>query len=403
MKATSHLTFLLLASSCFAPAGQIVFADDGAFRLVRIFENLPVERPVALAVSPDGTKRNFLVQQRGQVRILPKDEAGREALTFLDLSGRKMEENEQSKFEEGLNGFAFHPGFAQNGKFYVYFTQQVPRRAVVVEMQASKGDPNKADPASERLLLEVTLPRWWHHSGNLAFGPDGMLYISIGDGGSTATDTMRWSQDPFVMNGKVLRIDVDHPDGKRPYGIPADNPLAGRTGVRPEIYASGFRNPWGMSFDAEGSLWLADVGQELWEEINLIEKGGNYGWSFREGPVRYWRRTDPPPPNANFMDPIFAYDHTQGISITGGYVYRGEKLKALKGAYIYGDWGHGRIWALKYDKAARRILSNDLLFKTDLRSKSPTSFHPTAFCEDADHELMILDWAGKLFRLAPNK
>ena len=379
-------------------------AESPSVQLQRVFEHLSIERPITLVVPPDGSGRHFLIQQRGQVRILPKDEAGTEAVTFLDLSDRKMEKDKGSMFEEGLDGFAFHPKFAQNGKFYLYYTQQDPRRAVLSEMQVSKSDPSKADPSSERVLLEVKLPWWWHHSGNLAFGPDGMLYIAIGDGGGKDGDPLRWSQNMFVLNSKVLRIDVDTKTGARAYGIPADNPFVGKDAIHPEIFASGFRNPWGMSFDAEGSLWLADVGQELWEEINLVEKGGNYGWSYREGSVKYWRRTDETPADAKFVDPIFVYDHTQGISITGGLVYRGDKLPALKGAYIYGDWGYGRIWALKYDKVSKKVLGNETLHQPvlDTTGKTPkATFQPTAFCEDAAHEILALDWNGGIYRLIP--
>ena len=396
MNVTTHSAIALALSAYFVSSA---IAEPA--KLTPAFEKITFERPITLVVSPDGTKREFLVQQRGQVRILPKDEAGSEAVTFLDMSGRKMEADDKSKFEEGLDGFAFHPKFAQNGKFYLYYTQQDPRRAVLSEMQVSKSDPNKADPSTERVLLELQLPWWWHHSGNLAFGPDGMLYIAIGDGGGKDGDPMRWAQNNFVLNSKVLRIDVDTTTGARAYGIPKDNPFVGKDGYSPEIFATGFRNPWGMSFDAEGTLWLADVGQELAEEINLVEKGGNYGWSHREGMIKYWRRTDEPPADTKFVDPIFVYDHTQGISITGGFVYRGENLPALKGAYIYGDWGFGRIWALKYDKAAKKVLSNDLLIKTEMGGKKQASFQPTAFCEDANHEILVLDWGGKLFRLTP--
>lgn len=375
---------------------------QGSHKLVPVYENLKIERPIAVLVPPDGTKREFLVQQRGKVLLLPKDESSAEAPVFLDLSDRKMEASESSKFEEGLDGMAFHPKFAENGKFYVYYTQQEPRRAVLSEMQVSKADPNKAEPATERILLEVKLPWWWHHSGNLAFGPDGMLYIAIGDGGGKDGDPLRWAQNLFVLNGKVLRIDVNTTTGARAYGIPADNPFVGKDAAHPEVWASGFRNPWGMSFDEAGNLWLADVGQELWEEVNLVEKGGNYGWSFREGMVQYWRRTDPAPADAKFIDPVFVYDHAQGISITGGVVYRGDKMPKLKGAYVYGDWGFGRVWGLRYDNTAKKVTGNDLLIETslmDVKGKQRSAFQPTAFCEDANREILALDWNGKIYRL----
>lgn len=376
---------------------------QGSHQLVPAFEKLKIERPIAVIIPPDGTKRLFLAQQRGQVLILPKDEGSAEAQTFLDLSGRKMEANEGSKFEEGLDGMAFHPKYAENGKFYVYYTQQDPKRAVLSEMQVSKNDPNKADPSTERVLLEVKLPWWWHHSGNIAFGPDGMLYIAIGDGGGKDGDPLRWAQNLFVLNGKVLRIDVNSKSGARAYGIPQDNPYVGKDAAHAEVWASGFRNPWGMSFDEAGNLWLADVGQELWEEINLVVKGGNYGWSFREGMVKYWRRTDEPPADTKFSDPIFVYDHTQGISITGGIVYRGDKMPKLKGSYVYGDWGFGRVWGLRFDNTTKKAAGNHLLIETtlmDVKGKQRSAFQPTAFCEDADGEILALDWNGKIYRIS---
>ena len=400
----SSAKVLSLALAVLAAGPGIVTAQQPSrCQLVPAFEKITVERPIAVIIPPDGTKREFLVQQRGKVVILPKDETSAEAPVFLDLSDRKMEANESSKFEEGLDGMAFHPKFAENGKFYVYYTQQDPKRAVLSEMQVSKSDPGKADPTTERVLLEVALPWWWHHSGNLAFGPDGKLYIAIGDGGGKDGDPLRWGQNLFVMCGKVLRIDVDSKTGAREYGIPSDNPFVGKDAAHPEVWAYGFRNPWGMAFDEAGNLWLADVGQELWEEINLVEKGGNYGWSFREGMVKYWRRTDEPPADAKFVDPVFVYDHAAGISITGGIVYRGDKMPELKGAYIYGDWGFGRVWGLRWDNAAKKVTGNDLLIETallDVKGKQRSNFQPTAFCEDAEREVLALDWNGKIYRLA---
>ncbi len=387
--------FLSLFISCFLQT----FSLAEPMKLTQTYEKLTLDRPMTVVVPPDNSKRLFLAQQRGQILILPQDASGAEAVTFLDFSGRKMEGTEQSKFEEGLNGMAFHPKFAENGKFYVYYTQQDPKRAVISELSVSKDDKSKADPASERVLLEVPLPYWNHHSGNIAFGPDGFLYIAIGDGGGKDGDPLRWAQNPFVMQSKVLRIDVDKTTGARAYGVPQDNPFVGKDGMRPEVFATGFRNPWGMSFDDAGSLWLADVGQELFEEINLVEKGGNYGWSYNEGMIKYWRRTDAPPADAKFTDPVFVYDHTQGISITGGIVYRGDKNPSLKGAYIYGDWGFGRIWALKYDKVAKKVISNELIFQGPLDPKDKNMIKPAAFCEDANKEILVLDWNGRIFRL----
>ncbi len=212
-----------------------------------IFEKVDVVRPITIAIPQDGSRRLLLVQQRGQVRILPKDESSKDTVTFLDLSDRHMEASEESKFEEGLVGFAFHPKFKENGKFYLYYTQQEPKRARLSEMRVSATDPNKADPATERVLLEIPLPYWNHHSGNIANGNrDGLLYFAIGDGGGhPGGDPLRLRQNVFVMNGKIHRIDVDKKSGAREYGIPADNPFAGKEAAREEIFAYGMRNPLG--------------------------------------------------------------------------------------------------------------------------------------------------------------
>lgn len=385
-------------------------AEPPTVELKRVYEGIQTERPITLVVPPDDSGRQFLVLQRGKVLILPLDEAATSAPLFLDISGRELEASKQSQFEEGLVGFAFHPKFAQNRRFYLYYTQQNPKRAVLSEMQASVSDASKADPATERVLLEVPLPYWNHHSGNLAFGPDGFLYITIGDGGGKpGGDPLRLAQNVFVFNGKVLRIDVDGRTGARAYGIPDDNPFAGKEAAREEIFAYGVRNPWGISFDADGTLWFADVGQDLWEEINLLEKGGNYGWSFREGMQRFMLRTDDPPEGTRFVEPIHVYDHTQGLSITGGFVYRGKAIPSLQGAYVYGDWVLGRIWALRYDKAARKLVSNDLLYTSPSepaaggKGKPSVLVKPNAFCEDAGGEILVLDWNGGLYRILPRR
>ena len=374
-------------------------------KLTPVWENVTVDKPISLVVPPDGSGRHFLVQQRGLILILPKDERSGEAKVFLDLTKTGMEAKD-GFFEEGLLGLAFHPDFKKNGKFYICHSAQDPKRSVYSEMTVSKSDPDKADATSERALLDVPLPYWNHHSGNLAFGPDGMLYIPMGDGGGKpGGDPMRQAQNLFSMNGKMLRIDVNRKQGARQYGIPADNPFVGQPAVREEIWAYGLRNPWGIHFDEQGTLWEADVGQEIWEEINHIEKGANYGWSWRDGPGAYAARelaNEKPAADTKFTDPVFVYDHTQGISITGGVVYRGSKLASLKGAYIYGDWGLGRVWALKYDKVGKKVVSNELIIQAVLDNKGKGSFKPTAFCEDANREVIGLDWAGKIFRVTAN-
>ncbi len=366
-----------------------------SIRLEPLWPKIGTERPVTLLQAPDGTGRQFLVQQRGKIRILPSDQASAETKTFLDLSGRKMEENQ---FEEGLIGFAFHPGFKDNGLVYVCYTQQDPKRSIVSEFKVSAADPDKLDPASERLLLEVPQPYWNHNSGNLLFDKEGKLFIAFGDGGKR-DDPLRFAQNRFVLHGKIIRIDVDSRTGSRPYGIPSDNPFLKQEAVLPEIYAYGLRNPWGLFIDDEtGLFWCADVGQDIWEEINLITKGGNYGWSWREGAQPFVIRQESPPDKVKFIDPIHQYDHSQGLSITGGFVYRGKALPDLAGAYLYGDFGNGRLWALRYDKETGKVTENKVIFEAPLDAKGQATFKPTAFVPDPSGEPVMLDWNGSIQR-----
>ncbi len=370
------------------------FAAESAWKLTPDFAACKVEKPVSLVIPPDGTQRLFLVQQRGKIVILPKDRTSSETSVFLDISDRKLEENQ---FEEGLISLAFHPKFKENGLFYICYAQQGPKINRISEMKVSASDPNKADPATERIVLEIQRPFWNHNSGNMLFGPDGMLYLSVGDGGK-GDDVSRLAQNLFAMNGKILRIDVDTRTGRREYGIPSDNPFVKTDGARGEIWTWGMRNPWGLAFDHEsGAFWCADVGQEQREEINIITKGGNYGWSFREGTIPFIRRTDAPPADAKFVEPLFEYDRSKGISITGGIVYRGSKFPELQKSYIYGDWGSGRIWALKAEGTPMKVISNTPLIEpADVQA---AFVKPAAFCEDENKEILVLDWNGGIRRL----
>lgn len=372
-------------------------ARAGEIRLEPVYAACLTSRPVSLVQCPDGSGRQFLVQQRGKILILPPDTAGSETGTFLDLSDRKMEENE---FEEGLLGLAFHPQYKENGRCYVYYSQQNPKHSVISEFTASKTDPDKLDPATERVLLTVPQPFWNHNSGNMLFGPDGFLYISFGDGGK-GNDPFRFAQNLFMFNGKIIRIDVDSRTGSRAYGIPKDNPFLNQEATQPEIYAYGLRNPWGISFDREtGLFWCADVGQDIWEEIDIIVKGGNYGWSWREGARPFAARaSETPPENANFVDPIHEYSHAEGLSITGGFVYHGKALPALRGAYLFGDFANGRIWSLRYDPDTSKVNDHKLLLDSSLDGKGQAKYKPTAFCEGPDGEPFMLDWNGGIFRI----
>lgn len=361
-------------------------------RLTPAFENQSLKLPCDLAIPDDGSGRLFLVQQFGKITILPKDRSSSKETTFLDLTDRPLI---QQQFEEGLLSVAFHPNYAENRKFYIYYTLQNPKHSVLSEMQTSVDNPNRADPSTERILLEIPQPYWNHNSGNLLFGPDGYLYLAVGDGGK-ANDPLQFSQNTFVYNGKILRIDVDARSGNRPYGLPADNPFLKKPGFHPEIFALGLRNPWGITFHPETEeLWAADVGQNAWEEINIIKKGGNYGWSFYEGTHALAIHRETPPKDIDFIEPIHEYGRTEGISITGGVHYRGQAVPSLKGQYLYGDWGFGNIWALEHK---RNKTSNSKIFT---RPESLASFKPTAFVEDAAGELLILSHDGKIYTISP--
>ncbi|MEM7602818.1 MAG: PQQ-dependent sugar dehydrogenase, partial [Verrucomicrobiota bacterium] len=296
---------------------------------------------------------------------------------------------------------------SDNGKFYVTFSRQGPKRLVVAEFQADKDDPNRADPTSERILLEVQQPEWNHNSGNLFFDPsDGMLYICVGDGG-LRNGIFLLAQKLTRWNGKVLRIDVDSRTASLPYGIPGDNPFIDTPNACPEIWAYGLRNPWGAAIDPEtGLFYLADVGQDLWEEINIVERGGNYGWEHFEGTVEFGPRKElmeaigkknKLPDDTEFLDPIHTYTREQGLSITGGYVYRGEAIPALQGRYLYGDWRSGNIWALGYDAESKQVVANDYIEKPV--DPGQILLQPTGFYPDENGEAIALCWRGNLFRI----
>jgi quinoprotein glucose dehydrogenase len=371
----------ILLCFSFAVAAESAFAADGVdtsplpLKTVRAFPNIKPRRPVAITNAADATNRLFIVSEYGQLLVIPNDQNVTDTKTFLDIEPKVDYEDKEN--EEGLLGLAFHPKYKQNGEFFVHYTAKSPPHTTIISRFKVSKDPNQADANSEEVLFTFTHPYWNHKGGNLAFGPDGYLYISLGDGG-LANDPHSNGQNLKTPLGKLLRIDIDHKDPGLAYAIPKDNPFIGKDGARGEIYALGLRNVWGMSFDPVTKLyWAADVGQNLWEEINIIQKGGNYGWSVRES-FHKFDKTNPKVTtktgpgrtpdlqnkqdahdSQDFIDPIWEYHHdTDGKSITGGNVYRGKRLPDLVGYYVYADYVSGKIWGLKYDEKAKKVVAN---------------------------------------------
>jgi len=300
--------------------------------------------PVVVTGAGDDSNRMFVASQYGTIFSFDNSPKAEQLTTFLDIRDQVAYDVHEN--EEGFLGLAFHPHFAQNGQFFVYYTpQDQPRRAVISRLHVKVGSPNRADPDSEEVLLTVAQPFWNHNGGTLAFGPDGFLYISLGDGGFFG-DPHGNGQNRQTLLGSILRIDVDHQGKDRSYAIPADNPFVGQGhAARSEIWAYGLRNVWRHSFDRKtGVCWAADVGQNAWEEINLIRRGGNYGWNLREGQHAFGSKGSKP--REDLIEPIWEYDRKFGKSIIGGHVYRGKKVPELDGAYLYADHVSGHLWAL---------------------------------------------------------
>ncbi|HPR87698.1 MAG TPA: PQQ-dependent sugar dehydrogenase, partial [bacterium] len=326
-----------LAVSLMLACAHLVGAQ---YRLEEAFPGLSFDQPVGLEHAGDGSGRLFVVEQAGRIQLVRKSGSSFAKALFLDISTRVA-----SGGEMGLLGLAFHPDFARNGYFYVDYTRDNPRESIISRFRISS-DPDAGDPLSEKILLTVAQPYSNHNGGRIAFGPDGCLYIGLGDGGSGG-DPQNHAQDTGSLLGKILRIDVDATQGSLAYAIPADNPFAGNTsGAREEIYAWGLRNPWRFSFDRAGRLWCADVGQNSWEEIDLIRKGGNYGWRIMEGTHCYNPASGCN--NDGLELPLYEYGHNSqgGYSITGGFVYTGARMPELRGRYIFGDYVSQQVWAM---------------------------------------------------------
>ncbi|MDA2930534.1 PQQ-dependent sugar dehydrogenase [Acidobacteria bacterium AH-259-O06] len=338
-----------------------------------------LDRPVYVTHSGDGSGRLFIVEQAGLIFVY---QAGRLFPDpFLDIRAKVNWGG-----EKGLLGLAFHPNFESNHRFFINYTrldgQQL--KTVVAEYRASASDPNLADP-TERVLLELDQPFANHNGGHLDFGPDGYLYISTGDGGSAA-DPFDNAQNRASLLGKILRIDID---SESPYAIPADNPFVGQPDVREEIWAYGLRNPWRFSFDPPtGRIFAGDVGQNSWEEVDIVLRGGNYGWNIQEGAHCF-------PPSvrscstAGLIQPIAEYSRAEGISVIAGYVYRGSQPTDFRAAYIFGDFGSGRMWALQ-ETASGGWIRTELL---------ETGFPISSFGVDDRDEIYVVDYGGAVFQI----
>ncbi len=340
-------------------------------------------RPILLTHANDGSNRNFVPTEQGVIHVFPNDPKATKTQVFLDIQAKVKYDDRQN--EEGFLGLAFHPDFKKNGEFFVFYTvKDAQLTNVVSRFHVSKDNPNKADPTSEQEILRIKKPFWNHDGGTLCFGPDGFLYIALGDGG-LANDPNNNAQNTNRILGKILRIDVNTKEDGKNYGIPKDNPFAGKSDARGEIYAYGLRNVWRMSFDRKtGWLWAADVGQNLYEEIDLIVKGGNYGWRKREGLHPF--STTGVTANDAMIDPIWEYYHDVGKSLTGGNVYRGKQLPELDGFYLCGDYVSGKIWALKYDEAKKRVVANHPI---------PTSpIAVMSFGEDQEGEVYFMTYSN---------
>lgn len=352
-----------------------------SFSLEDAFPNLKFSYPVEIQSSKDGTNRLFVVEQEGRIVVFQNDKNAKTKKIFLDITDKVAFGGEM-----GLLGLAFHPKFSSNGFFYINYTTNKPRRTVISRFKVSSNNPDLADKNSELILMTFEQPYSNHNGGCISFGPDGYLYIANGDGGS-AGDPDNKSQNLSNLLGKILRIDVDNPQQSLKYGIPSDIPFAKSSdkNIRKEIYAYGLRNPWKFSFDpVTKDLWCADVGQNKWEEINIIKSGGNYGWRCFEGNHSY----NSSGCKGSYIFPVFEYSHKEGNSITGGFVYRGKNFPELYGKYIYGDFVSKKIWSLDY--YGKKKIENKLIAV----SPQPIS----SFGVDDKNELFTVGYEGTIFR-----
>ena len=362
----------ILAGPCKETASSTPIPDIVLTEVASGFKN-PVH------VSGDGGGRLFVVEQAGVIRLIENGKVA--AQPFLDIRNKV-----ESGGEKGLLSIAFHPKYKENGFFFLNYTTRAGGLYTIVS-RWKRGADGRGDPASEQVLLKIEQPYPNHNGGQLAFGHDGYLYIGMGDGGS-ANDPHGHGQNLATLLGKMLRIDIDRASAGKPYHIPADNPFVNQRRTPPEIYAYGLRNPWRFSFDAgNGRLYLADVGQNAKEEINVIAKGENYGWNVMEADICTPTINKRCTPIGAL--PIYSYFQHEGRSVTGGFVYRGNRYPALCGTYLYGDYVSGNVWGLRYN--GQRVSTQRHLLWTDHRISS--------FGQGDDLELYVVDHGGRILRI----
>lgn len=346
------------------------------YTIDRAFPGLSFSSPLFLTEIPDGSNRLVAVEQGGRIMAFPNQQSATQGQVqvFLDISARLI-----TSGEEGLLGLAFAPDYATSGQLYVHYSADNPRRSIIARFRRSTANPMVGDPGSEEQVLVIPQPFANHNGGMLAFGPDGMLYISLGDGGSGG-DPQNNGQDLSTLLGSMLRIDVR----TQPYTVPADNPFVNQAGAAPEIWAYGLRHPWRFSFDRQnGELWVGDVGQGAREEISVVTPGANLGWRVYEGSVVYANPQNLPP--TSFTQPVVDYDRGGGNAVIGGYVYRGSRVQSLVGRYLYADNGSGNVWL--YDPSTR---------VTQVIGTMP---NPSSFGEDAAGEVYLVSLGGAIYRV----
>ena len=388
-KITTLLAVLILAAITSTTlsqdsTGRTSPPDRSKYQLEEVASGL--DKPVFLTHAGDGSGRIFIVSQNGQIWIMQNGAVS--DTPFLDVSSLISRDSS----ERGLLGLAFHPDYANNGQFFIDYTDTMGN-TMVARYRVSSDNPDVADPNSAQTVLQVNQPYANHNGGEVVFGPDGYLYIGLGDGGS-AGDPRGNAQNGHVLLGKLLRIDINSQADDKPYAIPPDNPYVNNAAFEPEIWAYGLRNPWRFSFDRmTGDLYIGDVGQDQYEEIDFQPAnspgGENYGWRIMEGNHSYSRDANP----GTLVRPIAEYTHSDGCSITGGYVYRGQLMPDLQGVYLFSDYCFGTVWDSYQDSAGD--------WRTNIFLDTP--YTVSSFGEDEAGELYLLDHTGSILQLVPTE